>query len=92
MADQMALAKVMYRVGSNNSALVTTWTTERDSAAATIATDPGKRVSITSATVNGQSYSGDLDMTAAAALTLLDRVLYHIASNVAPSRKSYVRF
>lgn len=92
MADTMALARVMYRVGQNNSALVTTWTTERDSVAASIATGADKRVSITSATVNGQSYSGQLDMTASQALLLLDRVLYHINANVPPSSRAYATF
>ena len=92
MADLMAMAKAAYRVGINDADLVATWRAERAALVSSMLTDPGFGSSITSATVNGQSFSGSEVMTNDARLGLLDRVIEHIDAGVPPSSRTYARF
>lgn len=92
MASILQTARVLYDLGKADTDLVNTWTTERATLANNIATDASFSVAISSATVNGQSYSGDVVMTNLERLRLLDAVLKHISAGVPPSSRTSARF
>ena len=87
-----ALAALWYSTQRTNTTFVNAVTTELNSLALNMATDAGHGVQITSATVNGQSYSGQPILSNPERLAAIRIFLNAVTNNVPPGSRTYAAF
>lgn len=86
------LAREIYLVAKNDATLAAAVQTEYDALAAAFVNDSETAFELTSATVNGQSFSGSRTMTKAQRLRMLGQVVKMLAASASVTSEGQAAF
>jgi hypothetical protein len=86
------LAKIIAKATRNNAAAVQSIRSEYATIALEIATNPDAGREITSATVNGQSFSAAVKISKSERLAMLDRVIWFYDNGIPSTSRTRVAF
>lgn len=90
--NHAALAKIIARATRTNATAMQSIRDEYATIALEIATDPDAGKELTSATVNGQTFSSNTTISKAERLALLDRVVYFYDNGITSTTKTRAIF
>lgn len=90
--NQAELAKVIAKATRNNAAAMQSIRDEYAAIGLEVATNPDAGREITSATVNGQSFSASVSITKSERLMMLDRVIWFYDNGIPSTSRTRAAF